>query len=112
MSWILHQIVTGKLSWLIYVVACLVLIDIVFVYLAKFHKPALENKYYEFHKRHGFLKTNILKVGCVLFFSFLALQPPHKPLALVIVVVGYFCIVMKLLSDFIREKIEGKLDQS
>lgn len=105
MSWMLHQIVIGWLSWLIYVVVCLVLIDIIFVYLAKNRKAVLENQYFNFHKRHGFLKINILKVSCVLFFSYLSLQPPHKPLALVIAVAGYCCVVMKLLFDFIQYEI-------
>jgi hypothetical protein len=104
MSWIFHQIVIGRLSWLIGVVFFLVLTDVVIVYLTKTYKPTSRNKYFEFHRRHGIHKVNVLKLFFAFVFSwFMSRQPQHNPVVAVLSVTMYCAIVIKLIFDFLKK---------
>ena len=103
MSWVFHQIVMGRLSWLNGVVFFFVLTDVILVYLTRTYKPSSRNKYFEFHRRYGFHKVNILKIVFAVVFSwFVSRQPQHNPIVAVLSVIMYCTVVIKLGFDFLR----------
>lgn len=101
---LLKQIVSSTFSVALYVLVFLMLIDIVFVYLIKSHKPLLENKYFGLHRRYGFFKVTMFKVIAVSLISYLLLNPPLVPGASIVIVVLYCLIVSKLIIDFMRKE--------
>ena len=101
---LLKQIVTSTFDVALYVLVFLMLIDIVFVYLIRSHKPLLENKYFDLHRRYGFFKVTMFKVIAVSFVSYLLLSPPLVPGASIVIGMLYCLIVVKLIIDFMRKE--------
>lgn len=100
----LKQIVASIYAVILYVLVFFTLVDIVFVCLIKSHKPLLENKYFDLHRRWGFLKVTAFKVVAALLVSYLILNPPLVPGATIVIVMCYCLIVTKLLIDFVRKE--------
>ena len=97
----LNQIVDLILTGLLYVLIIFVLADMLIVYLVQMHKPLLKNKYFEFHKRYGFLKIAIIKIICAMFFGYLLLEPSPNTGKLSAPILIYGFLVTKLLFDAI-----------
>ena len=96
---LLNQIVNYILAGLLYVLLVFVLADMLIVYLTRIHKPHLKNKYFEFHRRYGFLKISMLKLLCALFFGYLLLEPSPNAGKLAAPIIAYGFLVTKLLFD-------------
>jgi hypothetical protein len=99
----LKQMVASIYTIILYVLVFVTLIDIILIYLIKNRKPLLENKYFDLHRRCGFLKLTAFKLVAALLVSYLILNPPLVPGATIVIVVYYFLIVTKLLIDFVRK---------
>ena len=91
------------LKWLVRMVIIFTVVDICLVHLIKTYKPLLENKYFNFHRRHGLLKVTILKVALAFIITYLLLNPTFNTIKLVGPVAIHVLIVTKLLIDFIRK---------
>ena len=92
------------LNWLVCLVVVFTLVDICLVHLIKTYKPLLENKYFSFHGRHGFLKIAVLKVALASIIIYLLLNPTFNTVKLVGPVAIHGLMVTKLLIDFIRKQ--------
>ena len=92
------------LNWLVCMVIVFTVVDICLVHLIKTYKPLLENKYFSFHRRHGFLKVTVLKVVLALIIMYLLLNPTFNTVKLVGPVAIHGLMVTKLLIDFIRKQ--------
>ena len=79
------------------------LIDSILIVLVKARKPLLDNKYFDFHRRHGFLKVTLLKLGAALYIVYALLAPTGSSGALAAPIWAYSFFVIKLLVDFIRK---------
>jgi fatty acid desaturase len=69
----------------------------------KFRKPLLENKYFEFHRRHGFIKITLLKLLAILYIVYSTFEPAGNSGALAAPILAYGVFVITLLIDFIRK---------
>ena len=98
-----YQTVSHILSYLVYVLIAFTLLDIGLIYLIRNYKPLLENAYFDFHRRHGFLKIMTLKAIVVVILSYLLLHPPGNAGALAFLILAYCVIVIQLLIDFVRK---------
>jgi len=77
--------------------------DILLVRTIKIGKPLLENKYFNFHRRHGFFKITILKILLVVITVSLLLSPGINKFYLVLVIIVYVLVIIRLSIDFIRK---------
>jgi hypothetical protein len=87
-------------------------IDVALIFIVKAKKPLLENKYFDFHRRHGFLKVMISKWIAVLIiiYALLTHQPSSGALAAPIWALMVFDT--KLLIDFIKKDVKQKQKQA
>ena len=97
------QIRAIVLSVLLYVFICFMSFDILLLYIISIRKPLLDNKYFDFHRQHGFSKITILKVILALVLSYLLIDPPPNALYAIVPITFHCFFVMKLLIDFIRK---------
>lgn len=86
-----------------------VLADNILIFLVKTHKPLIDNKYFGFHRKHGFLKTTLLKLLVALFIVYALIEPTGKSGALAAMIWAHGFFVTKLLFDFIKK--DGKQNQ-
>jgi hypothetical protein len=77
-------------------------IDIGLIYLIKLKKPSINNLYYNFHRRHGFLKINILKIIIISILGYLLKNPPLNAGALACLSFVYFLAVISLCIGFLK----------
>jgi len=101
---ILNQIVDSILTGLLYLLIIFVFADMLIIYLVQRHKPFLKNKYFEFHRRYGYLKIAILKIICAMFFGYLLLEPSPNAGKLSAPILIHGFLIAKLLFDFIAKK--------
>ena len=92
------------LKWLVAAVIVFTVVDTFLVYLIKTYKPLLQNKYFNFHRRHGFVKITVFKVILALIITYLLLYPSFNTVKLAGPVAIHGLIVTKLLIDFIRKE--------
>lgn len=78
-------------------------IDSILIVLVKVRKPRLDNKYYDFHRRHGFIKITMLKFVVSLYITYSLLAPTGNSGALAAPIWAYSVFVIKLFVDFIRK---------
>lgn len=85
-----------------------ILFDNILILVIRKKKPLLENNYFGFHRRHGFLKITMFKMLLELYiaYSLLTRSPNAGALAAPILGLGIFDI--KLLIDFIKQDGEQK----
>ena len=92
------------LNWLICLAIVFTVMDICLIYLIKTFKPLLENKYFNFHKRHGFLKVTVLKIAFVLIIIYLLLNPTFGAIKLMGPIMVHGFMITKMLIDVIRKQ--------
>ena len=97
------QIGTIILSLLLYVLICFMSLDIFLVYRIRIHKLLLDNEYFNFHRRHGFLKITVLKVILAFVLSYLLIDPPPNALYAIVPITFHCFLVARLLIDFIKK---------
>ncbi|MEW5745520.1 MAG: hypothetical protein AB1805_08825 [Nitrospirota bacterium] len=97
---IAHSITIVLMSTLI----IFALLDNILIVIVKARKPSLQNKYYDFHRRHGFLKVTFLKLIGALIIVYFLLEPIGKSGALAALIWAYGFFVTKLLIDLIKRK--------
>ena len=89
-------------------IGCLIsfiVLDNILLLLIRSRKPLLENGYYKFHKRHGFIKIIFLKLIAVLYIIYFSVIEPAISagrLSLIAVLAYGFCVIT-LLIDFLRK---------
>jgi hypothetical protein len=98
--------ITEILNVLFYLLIFFMSIDIGLIYLVKLKKPSLDNSYFSFHRRHGFLKMNILKIIVILILCYLLKYPPLNAGALACLVIVYFFAVLNLSIDFLKKETQ------
>jgi hypothetical protein len=92
---------------LIEILMIFVLIDMALIIVIKIRRPLIKNKYYAFHKKHGFLKVIIVKMiaAVIIIYAIKTHQPSSGALAAPILL--YVVYVTKLLFDLIRNRQYG-----
>lgn len=79
------------------------LLDNILIAVVKARKPSLENKYYNFHKKYGFLKITLLKLIGTMIIVYFLIEPIGKSGALAALIYAYGIFIAKLLIDFVRK---------
>ena len=92
------------LNWLICLAIVFTVMDICLIYLIKTFKPLLENKYFNFHKRHGFLKVTVLKIAFILMIIYFLLNPGVGTFKLMVPIMVHGFMITKMLIDVIRKQ--------
>lgn len=100
------------LYWFLYSLIALASLDILFVFLAKAKKPNLKNKYFYFHKKHGFRKITLIKVILIFFVGAIFVDPTGNSFKLIIPLVIYALFVLKLIVDYLTEYSNGHVQQN
>jgi hypothetical protein len=88
------------------------LFDNILIFIVKARKPLIDNKYFEFHRNHGFLKITFLKLIIALLVVYSLIEPIGKSGALAAIIWAYAFFVIKLLIDFIRKKKNKKAEKT
>lgn len=91
---------------LISILIFFMMLDTTIILIIKTRKPLLENIYYDFHRRHGFLKITIVKLIAVVIIIYATLTHQPSSGALLAPIFVHAVYVTKLLIDFIRK--DGK----
>ena len=100
------------LNWLLCILIALAFLDIFIIFLAKAKKPNLKNKYFYFHKKHGFRKITIIKIIIVIFVGAIFIDPTGNSFKLLIPLLIYAFFVIKLTVDYLAGKANGHLRQA
>lgn len=100
---VFDQIRAIMLSVLLYALICFMSLDILLVYVISIRKPLLDNKYFDFHRRHGFSKITILKLSLAVVLSYLLIDPPPNALYAIVPITFHCTLVIKMLIDFIKK---------
>jgi hypothetical protein len=100
------------LDWFLYILIALACLDILIIFLAKAKKPDLKNKYFDFHKKHGFRKITIIKIILVFFVGAIFIDPTGNSFKLSIPLIIYAFFVIKLIVDYLAGKTNGHLRQT
>ncbi len=79
--------------------------DNILILVVKARKPLIENKYFDFHKKYGFLKITFLKLIVALFVVYALIEPVGKSGALAAIIWAHGFFVIKLLIDFIKKSV-------
>lgn len=82
----------------------LALIDTMLIVLVKMRKPLLDNKYFDFHRKHGIIKISVVKVALVLYIAYALLVPTINSGKLVVPIFFYAFFILKLLFDYLRNR--------
>ena len=89
------------LDWFLYCLIAVVFLDTFVIFCAKANQPNLKNKYFYFHKKHGFWKITIIKIFLVVIVGAMLIDPAGNSFKLVIPIIIYAFFVLKLIVDFL-----------
>ncbi len=97
-----HQVPINEiLYWFLYCFLAIAAFDTFFTILVKVKKPKIENKYFDFHRRYGFIKVTIGKIFLIFFVSACLIDSSGNVFKLFPVIIIYAYFVIRLLIDFL-----------
>lgn len=79
------------------------LLDNILVFIVKARRPLIENKYFDFHRKYGYLRITCLKIIIVLFAVYALVEPVGKSGAVAAIAWAYGFFIIKLLIDFKKQ---------
>ena len=90
------------MSIIVYPFVLFVTLDFAITNMLNMRNINLKNRYYQFHKKAGFGKANVLKSVVTVIVVYLIYNPPPRLVGLIEFVIVHAIIVMGLTYDFIK----------
>lgn len=89
-------------KWLLFAAVLLFVVDVILIFFVSKHDIVLENRYYSWHRKFGFVKFFALKVAYILWLSYDLLNPPGNAGAAGVAAIIYCYAVFTLIAAFAR----------
>lgn len=94
---------------LIAIMTVFLMFDTILIYIIRHRKPLLKNQYFDFHRRHGFLKVTFYKIIAAIAISHLLIINQAGSGGLAVPITAHGIYVIKLLIDFLKNKQENHI---
>ena len=87
-------------KWILFAVILLFVIDVVLVFCVNKYGIGIENRYYNVHRKFGFVKFSVLKIVYILWLSYDLYNPPGNAGAAGVAAIIYCYAVLTLIAAF------------
>lgn len=105
---LLKQIAAFTDIILISILMLFMILDSVLILLIKTRRPLLDDEYFDFHRRHGFLKVTVFKLIAALIIIYWLLTHQPNSGASSAPIITHAIFVARLLFKFIRNDRQEK----
>ena len=89
-------------KWILFAVILLFITDVILIFFARKFGIVLENRYYTWHRKFGFVKFSTLKVAYILWLSYDLFNPPGNAGAAAAAAIIYCYAVITLIAAFVK----------
>ena len=92
---------------LIAIMIFFLIFDTAIIFIIRYRKPLLKNKYFDFHRKYGFYKVTFYKIIAALVFTHLLRINQAGSGGLAVPITAHGIYVINLLIDFLKDKQEN-----